>query len=802
MSNISDLQARQQQRDKPVAPRLPRQLQPVQRLYVSRLAEALAATLDGADDKLFDMADNAPPLERNRYFDAMQELRAKRSDVEKRFRVSLEEHFVVLSRLARGEKEATATEEVDIDSLSLVNQEDMEADVAVENIARRARGTCDEALRAFNHRLEYLFESRFEVTDRNSPLDPRQIASAFEEAMTDLDLDIQARLIVMKLFERGVLDQLSGLVDAANDALIHAGVLPEMKKAPIKRKQPEPEKPAGKETQDADQSQSEAVSEPQAPGGRDDAERQPVFGMLQNLLNRWRSPDQAPAPGPGQGPGDGTVAGGGAAPAAGPGSAAGFSGAPEPPPMGEAGQPVNPNAPWYTPPNMAVMHQGVPYINGVPAGDTPVQPVESDSLVSLLTRIQRLEEAHQQVDGNLDEVNVKDELSGLLTEAFGDDKVHALDENDGDIINLVGMMFDFILDDDSLPAEIKALVGRLQIPLLKVAIADQTFFSDDTHPARELLNLLARAGSQWSPEQGLDDELYRRIEASVYRILNEFETDTELFTELLDGMQEFLSEQEQRRDRVEARVREQEEGKARAEHAQQQVRAVVDTRMAGRKLPEVVVELIRHGWENVLYLTWLRDGEDSDNWKRRAKLLDALVWSVLPHREEKALKKLDQLSPRLISGLQQGLEAVNHDPVETRTLLMQLREEHQRLLKGERIDRVRVREQEQEDAGAGMLDEDHPRVREAAALQPGQWIEIGLGEGARRCKLAANIRRGEKLVFINRRGMKVVEHNAQSLGMAFEQGVARLIDEGALFDRALEAVIGGLRQNQHVDGAH
>lgn len=744
-------------------PALPRQLEPVRRHAVDQLAADLASMLDNADDKLFDMADGASDEERDRCFGAMRELRLKRAGLESGFRQELERHFTTLARKGAkdGEVEGDfASQKIDIDNLTLVEDEDVEADVALENMARRCRSTCEEQLRAFNHRVEYIFEGRVDVDEKLSPLDPRQIASAFQTNLQSLDLNAQDRLILMKLFERGVLSEVGALITEANQALIDGGVLPDMKTPPIKRQRQPDRLSPDKERQkkEAIQQQEDPAGEGGGQGGGGGGENRPVFGMLQNLLGEMRE----------------HIGGPGA-----------------PLPGGEA------------PANVAVMHNGVPYVNGVPADADNVMAVPSDDLMGMLTRIQNLEQNLRREDGSLEEVNVRGELGGLLESEHGPEKVHAFDQADDDVINLVAMLFDFILDDEQLPAEIKALVGRLQIPLLKVAIADKEFFSNDEHPARVLLNLLAQAGSQWSPEQGLEDELYTRIKESVYTILNEFDTDSSLFRDLLEGMQSFLQDQEQRRDRVEERLREQEEGKARAEAAHKAVKAFIEKRMAGRELPEVVVRIIREAWEQVLYLTWIREGEDSELWKKRTKLLDATVWSVLPHTDAKSLIKLKSLSPRVLGGLKHGLEAVNHDPVESRKLLLALREEHRKLLQGENIERVEV---EADDKSPPLeesekLPGDHPSVKRAAELQPGQWLEIGLGDAARRCKLAANIRGGEKLIFINRRGLKVVEHSAQSLGVALEEGVARLIDEGALFDRALEAVIGDLRKHQSEQAA-
>lgn len=743
---------------------LPRQLEPVRRQVVDRLAQFLAQMLDQADDRLFDMAENAPEAEQNHYFDTMRELRLQRSGLENGFRQELENRFHALVQQDQARKQqgtgqdSVVDQDVDIDHLGLVEEDQLEADVALENMARRARAQCDEALRLFSYRVEHLYESRFEVDQKLSPLEPLQVAGCFQANLGSMDLNVQDRLVLMKLFERGVLVELPTVVNEANRSLVRAGVLPDMKKPPAKSGE-EPEAAPPEEQDDP---------EPAPTSG--EGEKEPVFGMLQNLLGTMR-----------QSGGDGGEDGGSSDALA---------------------AKVGPS-----PENIAVVHNGVPYVNGTPAEPDAVIQVPSQDLNGMLGRLQQLEQQLQATDGKVDELNVKQELSGLLEQEYGKESLHALEESDDDAINLVAMLFDFILDDDALPAEVRALIGRLQIPLLKVAIADKTFFNNEEHPARELLNLLARAGSQWSPEQGLDDELYQRIEQVVHRVLNEFDTDSGLFQELLRSMESFLDQQENRRERVEERVREQEEGRARAAQARQRVEEIIQKRMAGRDLPEVVVRIIRDAWEQVLYLTWIREGEDSDLWKKRLRMLDALVWSVLAHQDEQALKKLKDLSPKLLSGLKHGLEAVNHDPVEARKLLVKLRDEHRRLLRGLEVERVHI----EDEASAEEVDQaveqeslpaDHPRVKEAEQLQPGQWLEIGLGEGARRCKLAANIRYGEKLVFINRRGLKVVEHSALSLGLALEQGVARLINQGALFDRALESVIGDLRREQekHSDG--
>jgi hypothetical protein len=92
-----------------------------------------------------------------------------------------------------------------------------------------------------------------------------------------------------------------------------------------------------------------------------------------------------------------------------------------------------------------------------------------------------------------------------------------------------------------------------------------------------------------------------------------------------------------------------------------------------------------------------------------------------------------------------------------------------------------------------VLPADSPLIRQMKGLTSGQWLELGTGEDAQRCKLAANIRQGSKLVFINRRGVKVAEFSAIELADKVYKEEAKVLEGGALFDRALESVINDLR---------
>ena len=84
-----------------------------------------------------------------------------------------------------------------------------------------------------------------------------------------------------------------------------------------------------------------------------------------------------------------------------------------------------------------------------------------------------------------------------------------------------------------------------------------------------------------------------------------------------------------------------------------------------------------------------------------------------------------------------------------------------------------------------------------ANITQGTWFEMQGENGEKyRCRLAAIIRPAGKYIFVNRSGMKVAEESRETLALALQQKRLSILDDGMLFDRALEAVIGNLREKR------
>lgn len=757
-ANVVPLKGASEQTPTSPVGRLPVALIQVRDKAAQQLKQALQALFDNADDTLFQMADRATSnAEQNAFFEAMRDLRLKRKSIERGFLQKVFETFSNLNQYEIGR--APQLDAVSFESLSLVQNDDLEESVAQDTMVSKVMSRDAVALGHLTTRINTLVSKK--IDDRTNPLGPRALCEAFLDACRSLGVEIKVKLIIFKLFDKYVLTELDQLYAEANQLLITAGVLPELKSAPPARR------PQGR-TPGAARS---AVAGGDAAGVVADMaseEVQEVFGALQALLSEVRG-------------------------------------------------------------------------SGLPRREVPADavPITSNDLMRLLSHLQQHLSAQK-----VDDIDVRFQLDSLLTRASAKSgRSRVVGQVDDDVINLVSMLFEFILDDRSLPDSLKALIGRLQIPMLKVAVLDKTFFSRGSHPARRLLNEIASAAMGWSEQDDLQrDVLYQRIEQVVLRLLNDFVDDPGIFSDLLSDFLAYTGDERRRSELLEQRTRDAEEGRAKAELARQQVEQALNERLLGRTLPEVVVRLLQEAWSKVMLLTCLKHGAESEEWRATLATMDDLIWSVELHEAPEARMRLLELVPGLLKSLREGLTSAAFDPFSTSEFFSQLESLHVQAFQ-------RFKRPEPEPVVADIAEPDAPIAADAALvvdlpeleleaaaeapamvevveeiillapgesrapepeaslpegdealdqvdnLRVGSWVEFQEDEDHKvRCKLAAIIKPTGKYIFVNRTGMKVLEKTRMGLAVEFRRGAIRLLDDALLFDRALESVIGNLRK--------
>jgi len=81
-----------------------------------------------------------------------------------------------------------------------------------------------------------------------------------------------------------------------------------------------------------------------------------------------------------------------------------------------------------------------------------------------------------------------------------------------------------------------------------------------------------------------------------------------------------------------------------------------------------------------------------------------------------------------------------------------------------------------------------------SATKPGAWYEIFNGEdrAVRRLKLSVILTDAAQLIFVNRKGIKVMEKDADVFAKELEENKSRILADHSTFNHALGQVMGAL----------
>lgn len=716
---------------------LPSAVARIRDTVVAGLGDLLQGAFDAVDDSLFELANNARSNnEQNRYFEAMREIRIKRKGVEKHFQSAVAQLFNNPPRSgatppAETQQPATA------DSLSLVQNDDLEEQVALNAMVAKSKAYFQGPLLQLQTRFSVAYPHTTEE-DPVNPLAPEHLCGAFVEAAQALEIQIRERLIVLKQFDRYVVSNLGMLLDEANRILIQAGIVPNFRYHGKAGEQAKPK--TGGSGQAAAAQHGAAAGEVEQPAARHADEA--LFEQIRQMLAQQRA---------------------------------------------NAGIPPR-------------------------ASDPNIHLIGGVELASLLGSLPQ--SPPEQATGNLSAgepviVDLRAVVEHLLLKTQpADGKTPALNEMDEDLINLVSMLFEFILDDYNLSAPIQVLISRLQIPILKVVIKDKTFFSKATHPARRLLNSLAKAGIGWSEsDEKTRDKLYEQIHTIVLRILDEFDGDISLFEKLGTEFEQFLARENRKATLVEQRTRESERGRIKSQKAQETVDQLLQEKLARHRVPDSVRDIILNGWSRVMFLAYLRNDVEH-RWNQTVRVVDDLIWCLHPHLEDDERDQWVRVVPGLLKALRAGLEEVSYNSTKLDEMMGELKHELTEAFRAHALAEAREDYQEPEPP------EEPPTVQQTAierqqdledaavaefitqidAIEIGSWVEFNLVNGASfRCKLSAIIEEADCFVFVNRMGLKVIEKTRIQLAHEMRRGRLTVLEQGALIDRALDAVMGSLR---------
>ena len=725
----------------------------------SKLSNIIADALDKVENDLFAAAEaSTSRAEQQLLFETMSQVKKHRADITgsfDRYFIEIFERRIATRRLSK-EK----TQELKLEELTLVDDSAMEEELVVSDLARKTRNRLDQdELLGIRARLGHLLATE-DLEDSGNPLAPETVFEALRLSCAKIPGDFAIKRSLLNAFQPHVAAGMSAVYADVNKNLIAHHVLPRIN-FHVKR--------------------ARDVGVAQRPGD-------PAMGASQsmNLAHLLGTPQGgAAAMGTSQLMQLGQLLHAAGVPAA----AAALS----------ASQQLD----------LSTLLAGV--VSGPPSGRQAMARVMA-------------EPSQFQFEGAL-ETPATPELIGSLTRLQGNagfgpaagthalDYIGAIDQQvrtqshplDQLTIELVTMVFDYILDDRGIAETVKSELARLQIVAIKAALLDRTFFARRAHPMRRFLDQVAEAASD--PEVATDEQskFLTGLRGIVDYLVHEFTDDLTVFTVAQETLEKLIAEDSARREQEIAPTTAELVRKEEADIAHHTALAEIKRR-ATRKTPGFVREFLYHWWTKTLVDAYIKNREGDDSWTHRLGIVDALVWSVAPLRTSE-IQQLASMLPTLMKSLLRGMNAIEMPPEARHAFFNQLMQAHTTTINAAKAQAkahaagtepppaAPVAEPEPADdpatgpvTNSGM--EDDYWVHTAMALERGAVVEFAEGAATVRSKLSWVSPKQTVLLF-TASGSAARQVAPKTLAALLRDGKARLVEGAdALMDRVVTAMVG------------
>jgi hypothetical protein len=794
-----------------LSPRVRNLLEGVLSLCSSGLERALVATLNELEMQLFKLAEQGRSNEQQqRCFETLREIKRGRADVAPRYMLAIEDALAKFDRPQTQNPEAVEKRRPGAmvkEELSLITTSDLEESLALQEFAAKTDIRQAQALFALGHRFGVLAGApTFDA--EHLPIGPAHLGQALRRAAACLGITADHRVLLYRTFDRMTMAPIGAFYEAVNTYLIDQRILRHLRAQAPRVK-------GSHGAADAGQEAAEPTAETESP-----------------------APGHPPAPNQGAG----AVRGGYAPPRA---------------PQNQAGQQRPGQHHQATPqhPGQYAQHSStprpgeVPNWSGAPAHSAPADERDSElfttlrellagrrhalgvsntaasdgyvpsgeDVQSVLGALQSKPISPMMMGGKVVQRSVghlKQDLLAHLRQLAPDGHAPQLAEEDSDTIDLVGMLFDYITKNVRPDGSTQSLMTKLQVPLLRVALRDKSFFTRRTHPARQLLNAIAETGTHWidDSEGPADRALVDKMQVVVDRVTQEFDGNLGLMEEMLTGLSQHMHTLARKAEVTERRHVDAARGREKLAVARQRASDAIGARIAAARPGKLVRTILEQAWTDVLALTLLRQGENSDTYKKRLAVADQLL-AASTGRDGNAKPPI-----ALREEIETGLDQVGYHKDDIQAVVKRLFVPEQAANEENPDSNTEIAIKLKSKARLGddgSEAQPNPVVgkRKATAIKPdseqgkmfdrlktlpfGTWFEFRTnqqGDKVRR-KLAWFSTLTGRCLFVNQRGVRTDEKTLEQLALDVVNGQASIVEpeEESLVDRAWKAIVSSLK---------
>ncbi len=725
-------------------------------LVTIELDASLGTMLREFEQELFRLADLArTPGAESGYMQTLRTLRMNRADLVPRFMLELEGGLAAIRGSAGAQAEAEAGErEIKFHDLTLVEDEVMDEDTVLREVAARQEARAALPLHLLGQRFGVLAGGPAFDAER-IPLGPRALCRAMRGASQTLQVSYEARLLLYRIFDRQVMSGYATVLEKLDRTLDGDGVLPGLNFVPVR-------------VRATSRQAAEERAEAAAPAARDRRRR----------ADDRRGDEAAARPAAQQRPHTAWM-----------GDTRLETGAED---ADEAA-------------SLAMLQQLMSGRRALIGKLRPNRPggqrmeLSTGDVFQALGALQAQPPTPTGAGRGQGLQDIKQTLLAQVRQQRGQGAT--LSQKDNDTFELLSMLYGQIESEVRADAPAAALIRRLQLPLLRVALQDRAFFVRGQHPARQLLNTVAESAARWLDKDDYDPLLLLPLQQAVTHVVENYDGDDAVFAASNARLETHLQEQVRKAELLERRHVEAARGKEKLEVAKLRAGETLNALVGDARLAKFTRALLNQAWADVLTLTLLRQGEGSEQWRRQLEATRGIIAAC--SRDDAPA------DPALTAHVAEALSQVGYHADEAGVIAQRLtsrmpEDEDDPASRTELAVKLKARARLGEDPSKAKRPKLPPRTPEEQAryeqlrVMPfGTWIEFTTnqqGDVVRR-RLSWFSPVTDNALFVNQRGQRVGEHSLDSLARMVAAGQARIVTaaRGHLVDRAWQAAVSALR---------
>jgi hypothetical protein len=293
-------------------------------------------------------------------------------------------------------------------------------------------------------------------------------------------------------------------------------------------------------------------------------------------------------------------------------------------------------------------------------------------------------------------VDVRSPLSQQLWGAFGRARERAIVRTQlkkdakqvGQVLGLevVRKLVGQVAQDPRLLPPLREAIVALEPSLLRLAMRDPRFYSDERHAGRRLLERVAQRSFKYNDEFSSEFVAFFHPVAAAFNALNgQAIDDTQPFEEALAALQDGWDGQ----DQLEAQQRQQALQALRFAEERQtladQIAQTLSARSDLDKVPGLVLDFLFGPWALAMAHAKLADTRQQVDPLGFGSVVPDLLWSVKREVTMRQPAKLIAMIPQLLGQLQAGLQLLGQQPRETEAFFAALMNLHRPVLKLRRL---------------------------------------------------------------------------------------------------------------------